>query len=100
MMATFTTLHPDKVERLVLCAPQWLRNTPSLITTGAGPLPAYRVVHKDQARERWLNGVPENKKATLIPAGWFEQWAEATWASDPAGAGLNPPGLRAPNGVL
>jgi pimeloyl-ACP methyl ester carboxylesterase len=100
MMATYTTQHPDKVERLVLYAPQWLRTTPGLIQAGSGPLPAYRIVRKDQARDRWLNGVPENKRATLIPAGWFEQWADATWATDPVGAQMNPPGLRAPNGTL
>src|SRR5713226_10603859 len=48
----------------------------------------------------WLTGVPENKKADLIPAGWFEQWAEATFATDPVGAKQTPPVLRAPNGVL
>jgi pimeloyl-ACP methyl ester carboxylesterase len=44
--------------------------------------------------------VPEHKKASLIPGGWFEQWADATWATDPAGAKMNPPSLRAPNGTL
>jgi hypothetical protein len=47
-----------------------------------------------------LNGVPEDKKASLIPPGWFDQWADATWASDPAGARMDLPGLRAPNGTL
>lgn len=50
------------------------------------------------ARERWLTGVPEEKKATLIPAGWFDAWADATWATDPVGAKMNPPLVRAPNG--
>jgi pimeloyl-ACP methyl ester carboxylesterase len=100
IMAAYTAQHPDKIERLLLYAPQWLRTTPSLVQSGTGPLPAYRIVRKDQARDRWLNGVPENKKATLIPAGWFEQWADATWATDPVGAQMNPPGLRAPTGTL
>ena len=34
----------------------------------------------------WMTGVPEEKKATLIPAGWFDTWADATWATDPEGA--------------
>ena len=51
-------------------------------------------------RERWLTGVPEEKKATLIPAGWFDAWADATWATDPVGAKMNPPVVRAPNGVV
>jgi pimeloyl-ACP methyl ester carboxylesterase len=100
IMATYTTQHPNNVERLVLYAPQWIRTTASLIQSGPGPLAAYRTVRKDQALGRWLNGVPEDKKATLIPTGWFDQWADATWASDPEGANMNPPVLRAPNGTL
>jgi pimeloyl-ACP methyl ester carboxylesterase len=99
-MATFTTQNPTKVERLVLYAPQWIRTTATLIQPGSGPMPAYRMVRKDQALGRWLTGVPEDKKAALIPAGWFEQWADATWATDPEGANMNPPVLRAPNGTL
>jgi pimeloyl-ACP methyl ester carboxylesterase len=47
-----------------------------------------------------LTGVPQDKKADLIPAGWFDTWADATFASDPEGAAQNPPVLRAPNGVI
>ena len=50
--------------------------------------------------QRWMTGVAEDKKATLIPAGWFDAWANATWATDPVGAKTNPPVIRAPNGVL
>ena len=39
--------------------------------------------------------MPEDKQAALIPAGWFEQWADATWATDPEGAKMSPPVLRA-----
>ena len=99
-MASFTIQNSAKVERLVLYAPQWIRTTATLIQSGPGPLPAYRLARKDQARDRWLHGVPEDKKAGLIPAGWFEQWADATWATDPEGAKMNPPVLRAPNGTL
>jgi pimeloyl-ACP methyl ester carboxylesterase len=100
LMATYTVQNPQKVVRLALYAPQWIRKTAALIQPAAGPLPAYRLVRKDQARDRWLNGVPEDKKATLIPNGWLEQWADATWATDPEGAKMNPPMLRAPNGTL
>ena len=47
-----------------------------------------------------VTGVPEDKKAALIPAGWFDAWADATFATDPDGAKMNPPVLRAPNGVV
>ncbi len=52
------------------------------------------------AKERWLKGVPEDKKATLIPEGWFEQWSQATLATDPEGSKQTPPVLRAPNGTV
>ena len=99
-MATYTTQNAGKVERLVLYAPVWIRTTPSLVQAGTGPIPAYRSVKRDQALGRWLNGVPEDKKATLIPAGWFDAWADATFATDPDGAKQTPPVLRAPNGVI
>jgi pimeloyl-ACP methyl ester carboxylesterase len=100
LMATYATQNPTKVERLVLYAPVWIRRTPSLVQAGPGPLGAYRVVTREQARRRWYTGVPENKKADLIPTGWFDAWADATWATDPEGAKADPPVIRAPNGVV
>jgi pimeloyl-ACP methyl ester carboxylesterase len=100
LMATYTIQNPGKVERLVLYAPQWIKTTPSLVLAGPGPLGAYRIVNREQAKQRWYNGVAEEKKAALIPAGWFEAWADATWATDPEGAKANPPVIRAPNGVI
>lgn len=97
IMGTYAAANNDKVDRLVLYAPLWLRTTPLLIG-GDGPLGAYRTVNRDGAKKRWLTGVPEDKQAGLIPQGWFEAWADATWATDPQseGAGM----LRAPNGVI
>ena len=98
LMATTAIQNPDKTARLMLYAPGYLRTTPSPLG-GPGPLGAYRTVTREQAKARWLNGVPEDKKAALIPPGWFEQWADATWATDPVGAKQNPPVVRAPNGT-
>src|SRR5215813_1077769 len=42
LMATYTTQNNAKVERLVLYAPSWIRQTASLVQTGPGPTPAYR----------------------------------------------------------
>ncbi len=100
LMATYTTQNAGKVNRLALYAPPWIRQTASLVQTGPGPIPAYRTVRRDAALGRWLTGVPEDKKATLFPAGWFDAWADATFASDPDGAKQNPPVLRAPNGIV
>jgi pimeloyl-ACP methyl ester carboxylesterase len=100
LMATYTTQNSSKVERLVLYAPAWIRQTPSLVQGGPGKLGAYRTVTREQSKERWYTGVPEDKKASLIPPGWFEGWADATFATDPVGAAMSPPVLRAPNGVV
>ena len=99
IMGSYTAEHNDQVARLVLYAPQWISNSPSPVDAGGAP-GAYRAVTIDSAKERWLKGVHDDKKADLIPAGWFEQWAEATWATDPVGAKQTPPVLRAPNGVV
>jgi pimeloyl-ACP methyl ester carboxylesterase len=94
----FAAEQPAKVNRLVLYASVWLsHDTPP--TGDAAKLGAYRTVTADQAKERWYKGVPEDKKADLIPPGWFDEWQKATWATDPKAASGNPPVLRAPNGV-
>jgi pimeloyl-ACP methyl ester carboxylesterase len=98
-MGWYTAQHNEKVAKLVLYAPQWLRNAASLTDSG-GKLGAYRSVSREAAKGRWLTGVPEHKKADLIPPGWFEAWADATFATDPVGASRTPPVLRAPNGVV
>jgi len=100
LMATYTAQNASKVERLVLYAPGWIRQTASLVQTGPGPLGAYRKVSRDQALTRWMTGVPEDKKASLIPAGWFDAWADATFVTDPEGSKANPQYIRAPNGVM
>jgi pimeloyl-ACP methyl ester carboxylesterase len=98
IMGWYTAQNNAKVHKLVLYAPQWIRNTASLTDAG-GALGAYRSVSMASARQRWLTGVPADKQADLIPPGWFEAWASATVATDPVGSGMNPPVLRAPNGV-
>ena len=101
LMGRFAADNPTLVERLVLFAPPWLRDGTSPAVTGAGEtLGAYRVVTQAQARARWMAGVPEAKRAGLIPPGWFEHWAGVTWATDPEGLRRNPQALRVPNGAL
>ena len=101
LIARYATENPSLVERLTLHAPQWIREGASPAVAAAGAqLGAYRTVTQAQARERWMNGVPEQARAGLIPPGWFEHWAGVTWASDPEGMRRNPAVLRAPNGVL
>jgi pimeloyl-ACP methyl ester carboxylesterase len=92
----YTSENQSKVARLALYAPVWMRTTPSLVQV-QGKVGNYRVVSRDQALARWLTGVPEDKKAALIPPGWFDKWADATFATDAKGGGKT---LRAPNGVV
>lgn len=95
----YTSRHNDRVAKLALIAPQWLNTRPVRIDAG-GKLGAYREVAVLDARPGWLNAAPEPARAGLIPEGWFEQWAEATLATDPASSTTNPPAMRAPNGAI
>jgi len=95
----YTSRHNDRVRRLALLAPQWLSEEPVPLDPG-GPLGAYRLVSVRDTRARWLGSVPESGRAELIPAGWFEQWAEATLAEDPWSQDQTPQRLRASNGSI
>lgn len=99
LMGAYAARNAGRVERLVLYAPQWLWTVPTAFT-GRVAKGAYRAVTRERAKERWLEGVPENKKQGLIPEGWFERAWQAALATDPLGAQQDPPVLRAPNGTL
>jgi len=94
----YTSQHNDKINRLVLYAPAWTFQPPKEPPTTA--IPAYRLVAKDTAKARWYRGVPADKQEALIPPGVFDQWWEATLATDSVGGKMNPPMLRAANGVI
>ena len=96
---TYASRNSDKLARLVLFAPVWLRQGLSLIRV-EGPLGAYRTVTAEAARQRWLTGVAADKQKDLIPSGWFDAWWKANMEADPIGAAQNPPVVRAPNGVV
>jgi len=97
IMGLYTATHNATVARLVLYAPQWLDK--ASVPPDAPRLGAYRTVTRDAASSRWLKGVADDERASLIPPGWFDMWADATFATDPVGARQTPPVLRAPNGV-
>jgi len=97
--AGYAAANPTKVQRLVMYAPLWLIETASAGKVSA-PQGAYRTVLRDAAFNRWMTGVPENKKGDLIPTLWFDQWWEANLETDPVGSKQTPPVLRAPNGVF
>ena len=95
--ALYTSQNNAKVNRLVLYAPVWLRETKSLTDSG-GALGAYRQVTVEAALKRKAAGIPEGKKP--MPDAWADEWVRATFASDPVGAMGNPRFVRAPNGVV
>jgi pimeloyl-ACP methyl ester carboxylesterase len=95
----YTAQNNDKVERLALYAPIWLRQTPAAFQADGSP-GAYRTVTMDSARQRWMQGVAPKKQEELLPGGWFETWWSANLEADPAGAKEIPPVVRAPNGVV
>lgn len=93
----YTSRHSDKVNRLVLYAPVWLRKTASLTDSG-GTLGAYRQVTIDQARKRKAAGLKTSQNPQ--PDEWFEIWAKETFSSDPLGSKAEPKFVRAPNGSV
>lgn len=95
----YTSRNNDKVHKLVLLAPQWLSDKPIPIDAG-GALDAWRPVPVRQSKARWLSTAPEHGRATLIPEGWFEQWADFTLAEDPWSRDRLPDQLRASNGPI
>ncbi len=103
LTGAYAASFPDHVHRLALYAPLWVKREAAgarSIVPDAGGLPAWRGTRREEAYARWVAGVPEEALPTLIPPGWFDAWADATFATDPDGMAMDPPVLRAPNGVL
>lgn len=96
---SYTAQNSGKVERLVLYAPQWLREGQAVPADyDPAKLGAWRAVAPHEARERWLKAVPEARREAVLPKASFELWAKQTLASDPEGAAKGT--VRAPNGVV
>jgi pimeloyl-ACP methyl ester carboxylesterase len=98
IMGAYAADHPDKVERLVLYAPVWVRLSPAP-QAASRPLGAYVETQMARTRERLQAGAPEDRKNELMPARWFEAWSTAVLATDPVGSKQAPPVLRSPAGV-
>jgi len=107
--AAYAAEHGDKVGGLVLHAPVWCEGPcafdPQMAaslaaahakTPGSGP-----VIESSPggARKRFQAGVPENRRDELMPPAWFAAWSAAALATDPIGAGKDPPVMRVPPGT-
>ncbi len=99
-MALYTTGHNEKVHRLALYAPGWLRTQGVSLTDQGGPLGAYRVVTAEMVKKRRGTGLPPGKQEELMPARWQDAYMEAAFEADPWSKTQNPRAFRAPNGVV
>ncbi|RAU21695.1 alpha/beta hydrolase [Paramagnetospirillum kuznetsovii] len=95
---TYASTSAERVGRLVLYAPQWLRNVAPPSSAEMAKVPAWRNADPRHARDIWLKGVPADKRDTVLPKSVFNAWVTTTLASDsePAVPGT----VRAPNGVV
>jgi pimeloyl-ACP methyl ester carboxylesterase len=93
----YTAKNNDKIKRLALIAPLWLRETPGRIDAG-GHLPLNREVDLWKYEESWRSAAPKDQREALIPHGWFRIWAETTLAIGPRGTLPNT--ILAPSGAI
>jgi|SRR5580700_10225141 pimeloyl-ACP methyl ester carboxylesterase len=98
LVAAYAAQNPGRVERLVLYAPQWILREPA--RGAAGALGAYRLVTREEISRQRAIGVPEAKRFEIFPAGWFDAFADATFATDPLAARSGQEVMRVPNGAL
>src|SRR5215475_3580031 len=99
IMGAYAVQHPDRVDRLVLYAPTWVRTSPAPQATSR-PLGAYVENPMVASRNRMQAAAPEDRKNDLMPGSWFEAWSTAALATDPFGSKREPPVLRSPAGVF
>jgi len=94
----YTAGHNNLVERLSLYAPIWDRkqSEPSPINV-EGKIGAYRIVTRNSTLARRQAGLTVKQKNSIMPQEWFDQWWDATAASDRNGGSKK---IRAPNGVV
>src|SRR5579859_1922190 len=84
IMGWYAAENNSKVNKLVLYAPQWVSRHP--VAPKEDVQGAYRMVTRASVKRHWLSGVPAERRPALIPDGWFDAWANATFATDPLGS--------------
>lgn len=92
LAGAYTAQANDRIERLVLYSPQWLRDE---VPPAEAKLGAWRSVKLAGLRERWMRDVPDKRRAELIPDGTMTAFLAAMEAADPAEGVLN-----VPNGAI
>jgi len=108
----YTSLHSEKVQKLVLYAPAYT----FALHTNLGPgsnfqnkrkpyefnygLGAYRLATAAANQARWDGEIPVQDKSQYRDQGVVDAFNAEALATDPTSNSRNPPSLRAPNGVL
>ncbi len=108
----YTSLHSEKVNKLVLYAPLYAFPLHTNLGPGTGlqnkrkpydfnyGLGAYRLGTAAANQARWDGEIPVPDKSEYREQGVVDAFNTAALATDPTSGSRNPPSLRAPNGVL
>jgi pimeloyl-ACP methyl ester carboxylesterase len=109
----YTSLHSEKVKKLVLYAPLYenplhtnlgagsgLQNKRVPWEFNAGGMGAYRLGTAEANTKRWDGEIPVQDKTQYRDQDVVDAFNNAALATDPTSNTRNPPSLRAPNGVL
>lgn len=108
----YTSLHSDKVHKLVLFAPAYVFPLHTNLGPGSGlqnkrkpyefnyGVGAYRLGSGAANQARWDGEIPVADKSQYREQAVVDAFNEAAMATDPTSFTRTPPSLRAPNGVL
>jgi pimeloyl-ACP methyl ester carboxylesterase len=108
----YTSLHSEKVKKLVMYAPAYAYAQHTNLGAGSGlqnkrkpsefnyGLGAYRLGSKAANDGRWDGEIPVADKNSYREEGVRDAFALEALKTDPTSESRNPPALRAPNGVL
>jgi pimeloyl-ACP methyl ester carboxylesterase len=109
----YASLHPEKVNRLVLYAPLYAYGLHTNLGAGSGlqdrrkpfdfnfeKMGAYRLGTGAANQARWDGEIPLADKSQYREQAVVDAFNEAALATDPTSNTRSPPSLRAPNGVL
>lgn len=108
----YTSLHSEKVSKLVMFAPAYAFTLHTNLGPGSGlqnkrrpyefnyGVGAYRYGSAQANQGRWDGEIPVKDKSEYREQGVVDAFAQEALATDPTSGSRNPPSLRAPNGVL
>ncbi|HZX97347.1 MAG TPA: alpha/beta hydrolase [Myxococcales bacterium] len=108
----YSSLYPEKVQKLVLYAPLYENTLHTNLGAGSGlqdkrhpsqfnpAMGAYRLGTGDANNKRWDGEIPVPNKDEYRDPAVQEAFNQAALATDPTSNTRTPPALRAPNGVL